>query len=65
MTTTVLIGTQGNKVVKLMTPSGEMLLQPGRWLTVGIHGDQSVTVQETGEFVNPPPGWAYVAKDTA
>ena len=38
MTTTVLIGTQGNKNVKVKTPNGDMILKPGHWLTLGIHG---------------------------
>lgn len=62
MTTTVLIGTQGNKAVKIDCPGNPgMIVQPGRWLTLYIHGDQTIQVQETGDFVeNNPSGIAYV-----
>ncbi len=55
MTTTVLIGTQGNKAVTLKTPNGDLVLQPGRWLTLGIHGEQAINVQEVGDFVDAGP----------
>jgi hypothetical protein len=55
MTTTVLIGVQGNKNVKLSGPHGEVLLKPGRYTTLLIHGDQSIAVQEHGEFVDTEP----------
>jgi hypothetical protein len=59
MTTTVLIGTQGNKEVAVETPNGRMVLPPGRWFTLGIHGEQTLTIKETGEFVTPAPGARY------
>lgn len=63
MTTTVLIGTTGNKNVRVKCPSGDLILKPGRWLTLGIHGDQTINVQEDGDFVDPGPGWQMVPKD--
>jgi len=65
MTTTVLIGTQGNKNVKVKTPNGDMILKPGHWLTLGIHGEQTLNVQEDGDFVSVEAGWAYVPKEDA
>lgn len=60
MTTTVLIGTQGNKEVEIMTPNGRMVLTPGRWATLAIHGEQMLSVKETGDFVNNElPGLRY------
>lgn len=61
MTTTVLIGTAGNKEVEILTPNGRMVLPPGRWLQLGIHGDQSLSIKETGDFVDPGPGARYEA----
>lgn len=62
MTTTVLLGTTGNKNVKVKTPNGDMILKPGHWLTLGIHGDQTLSVQEDGDFVSVEAGWSYVPK---
>ena len=62
MTTTVLIGTQGNKNVKVKTPTGDLILKPGHWLTLGIHGEQQLNVQEDGDFVTVEAGYAYVPK---
>lgn len=59
MTTTVLIGTQGNKNVRVKTPQGDMILKSGHWLTLGIHGEQAIEVQEDGDFVNEPAGYIY------
>lgn len=60
MTTTVLIGTQGNKEVEIMTPNGRMVLKPGRWATLTIHGEQTLSVKETGDFVQAElPGLRY------
>jgi hypothetical protein len=56
MTTTVMIATQGNKEVSIETPNGRMVLPPGRWFTLGIHGEQTLTIKETGEFVNAGAG---------
>ena len=56
MTTTVLIATQGNKEVSIETPNGRMVLPPGRWFSLGIHGDQALVIKETGEFVTPAAG---------
>lgn len=67
MTTTVLIGTQGNKEVSIQTPQGRMVLPPGRWFTLSIHGDQQLEIKEAGEFVNPGAGVRFeeVAKPEA
>ena len=59
MTTTVLIGTQGNKNVRVKTPQGDMILTPGHWLTLAIHGEQSINVQEDGDFVVAAAGYSY------
>lgn len=56
MTTTVMIATQGNKEVAIQTPNGRMVLPPGRWFSLGIHGDQTLTIHETGGFVDAGPG---------
>lgn len=56
MTTTVMIATQGNKEVAIQTPNGRMVLPPGHWVTLGVHGDQVLTIQETGPFVTASPG---------
>ena len=56
MTTTVMIATQGNKEVSIETPNGRMVLPPGRWFTLGIHGEQTLTLKETGEFQDAGPG---------
>lgn len=56
MTTTVMIATQGNKEVSIDTPNGLMVLPPGRWFTLGIHGEQTLTLKETGEFIDAGPG---------
>jgi len=56
MTTTVMIATQGNKEVSIETPTGRAVLPPGRWFSLTIHGDQALTIKETGEFVDPGPG---------
>ena len=56
MTTTVMIATQGNKEVSIETPNGRMVLPPGRWFTLGIHGEQTLTLKEIGEFKDAGPG---------
>jgi hypothetical protein len=56
MTTTVMIATQGNKEVSIETPNGRMVLPPGRWFSLGIHGEQTLTIKETGEFKDAGPG---------
>lgn len=56
MTTTVMIATQGNKEVAIRTPNGRMVLPPGHWFTLSIHGDQTLTIQEAGPFVTASPG---------
>jgi hypothetical protein len=56
MTTTVLIGTQGNKAVSVKGPQGEFVMQPGRWFTLGIHGAQVLSIQEVGEFIETKSG---------
>lgn len=33
-----------------------VLLPPGRWFRLGIHGEQTLTIKETGEFVDAGPG---------
>ena len=65
MTTTVLLGTTGNKNVKVKCPSGDLILKPGRWLTLGIHGEQQINVQEDGDFVSVEAGWVNVPKEDA
>lgn len=52
MTMTVLIGTQGNKAVKITTPNGEFLMQPGRWYTQMLSGDQVISITEHGDFID-------------
>lgn len=64
MTTTVLVGTTGNKEVLLKTPNGDLIVKPGAWLTVTIHGEQQLSIQETGEFVNSQPGWRPLLSKT-
>ena len=59
MTTTVMIATQGNKEVSIETPNGRMVLPPRRWFSLGIHGEQTLTIKETGEFVDSGPGVRY------
>lgn len=59
MTTTVLIGTMGNKNVRVKSPQGELILKPGHWLTLGIHGEQTLSVQEDGDFVTVEAGWVF------
>lgn len=62
MTTTVLIGTHGHKEVEIMTSNGGCLvLPPGQWVTLQIHGEQALNIKETGDFVNSPPGARYEA----
>jgi hypothetical protein len=33
-----------------------MVLPPGRWFTLGIHGDQKLEIKETGDFVDAGQG---------
>lgn len=61
MTTTVMIATQGNKEVSIETPNGRMVLPPGRWVSLGIHGEQALTIKETGDFVDAGPGARFEA----
>lgn len=56
MTTTVLIGTHGNKEISVQTPQGRMVLPPGAWFELSIHDDQTLTIKECGDFVNAAPG---------
>jgi hypothetical protein len=66
MTTTVMIATQGNKEeVSIETPNGRAVLPPGRWVTLNIHGEQTLTIKETGDFVTPAPGMRYEDKPAA
>lgn len=55
MTTTVLIGIQGNKAVKIDTPNGSRVLLPNKFVQISIHGLQALSVQETGEFIDGGP----------
>lgn len=66
MTTTVMIATQGNKEVELDTPNGRMVLPPGRWGTFSIHGEQTIVIKETGDFVAVSQGLRHepLAKKT-
>lgn len=59
MTTTVLIGTAGNKEVAIQTPMGRMVLPPGRWMTTSIHGEQALQIKATGDFVTVAHGCRY------
>jgi hypothetical protein len=57
MTTTVMIAVQGNKEVSIETPTGRMVLPPGKWVHgLQIHGEQSLRISETGGFVDAGPG---------
>lgn len=57
MTTTVMIAVQGNKEVSIETPAGRMVIPPGKWVHgLLIHGEQSLTIAETGGFVAQGPG---------
>ena len=59
MTTTVMIAVQGNKEVSIETPTGRMVLPPGKWVHgLQIHGEQSLKIAETGGFVDAGPGWS-------
>jgi hypothetical protein len=54
MTTTVTICIAGNKncAVRVSgSPHQDCLMEPGTATTFGIHGDQTITVVEHGEFV--------------
>lgn len=60
MTTTVMIAVQGNKEVEIETPNGRMVLPPGKWVHgLGIHGEQTLRIKETGDFVDAGPGVRY------
>jgi hypothetical protein len=57
MTTMVMVAVQGNKEVAIATPNGRMVLPPGKWVSnLGIHGEQALTISETGGFVDAGPG---------
>ena len=57
MTTTVMIAVQGNKEVSIETPTGRMVLPPGKWVHgLQIHGEQSLKIAETSGFVDAGPG---------
>jgi hypothetical protein len=57
MTTTVMIAATGNKEVSIETPNGRMVLPPGKWVHgLTIHGEQTLTIKETGGFVDAGPG---------
>lgn len=67
MTTTVMIATtQGNKEVEIDTPNGRMVLPPGRWAMFSIHGEQTIAIKETGDFVAVSQGLRHepLAKKT-
>ncbi len=51
MTTTVIIGVQGNKNVLIKTSSNNISIKPGYWMTLTMSGDQKIILSETGEFV--------------
>lgn len=65
MTTTVHIHTSGNKRVKISTPSGEFLLQPGGATCFSIHGEQVLSIAEEGDFITPPVLVEKVAQSVA
>jgi len=55
MTTTVLIGVQGNKAVEVRVDKDKALqMLPGGWTTLTIHSNKELTVKETGEFIVGP-----------
>lgn len=58
MTTTVKILIEGNKACEVSiqdtdgaTPRDPSIVKPGSFVTKGIHGEQTVRVVETGEFL--------------
>ena len=60
MTTTVMIAVQGNKEVSIETPTGRMVLPPGKWVHgLTIHGEQTLKIAETGAFVDAGQGVRY------
>ncbi len=55
MTTTVTVGVSGNKKCTVRVsgaPNQDCLMEPGTFATFGIHGDQTISVVEHGEFVS-------------
>lgn len=57
MTTTVMIAAQGNKEVAIEMPNGRMVLPPGKWVSgILISGEQTLTISETGDFMDAGPG---------
>lgn len=60
MTTTVMIAAQGNKEVGILTPNGRMVLPPGKWVHgLTISSGQTLTIAETGDFVDAGKGVRY------
>ena len=51
MTTSVLIGVQGNKACQVVGPNGTLLMMPGTWTTLTISGDQKVEVSEGADVL--------------
>ena len=58
MTTTVKVLIEGNKACEVyrsngpnQRPDDPVTIKPGQFTTLHIHGEQSVVVKETGEFL--------------
>lgn len=64
MTTSVVIAVSGNKEVLIETPSGDLALKPGGWITLNIHGEQKLSIKEYGEFVSPVSMTRYLPNET-
>jgi len=62
MTTTVIIAISGNKAVKIKGPHADYILQPGGHWSLGIHGEQSLSIAEDGNFITPPQLVATLTK---
>lgn len=59
MTTKVLIAIEGNKEVEIIKEGERMILPPGQWFELHIHGEQTIAIKETGPFVTRSPGVRY------
>lgn len=59
MTTKVLIAIEGNKEVEIIKEGEQMILPPGQWTELHIHGELSISIKETGPFVTRAPGVRY------
>ena len=59
MTTKVLIATEGNKEVEIIKDGERMVMPPGQWTELHIHGDLTISIKETGPFVTRSPGVRY------